>query len=339
MHDARVQDLCAQGFALFQQGEMTAAEAVFVEILRLQPDHFDALHLSGILASRAKDHRRAMAMFDKALALDPRNAACHSNRGNSFLAQGLTDGAIACYDRAIAFADRLPHSDDSLLGWRFPTGFHQTLCTESARYKVDPLWLHAMVWQESKYNPRARSGSSARGLMQFITGPDFPTGGIIVDPPDVIAEAYATGRGSFRVRAKWHKEEGSRGTYEIVVTQIPWLVQKQRLIERMAELFNEKKLPLVAEFRDESTEDVRIVIEPKSRTVDPGILMESLFKLTELESRIPLNMNVLSKGKVPKVMDVAEVLKEWLDHRREGLIRRSKHRLAEITHQIGRAHV
>ena len=182
-------------------------------------------------------------------------------------------------------------------------------------------------------NPNARP----KTLLKYIKGPDFPTGGIIVDPPDVIAEAYATGRGSFRVRAKWHKEEGSRGTYEIVVTQIPWLVQKQRLIERMAELFNEKKLPLVAEFRDESTEDVRIVIEPKSRTVDPGILMESLFKLTELESRIPLNMNVLSKGKVPKVMDLAEVLKEWLDHRREVLVRRSKHRLAEI--KIGRAHV
>src|SRR5581483_9390217 len=111
-------------------------------------------------------------------------------------------------------------------------------------------------------------------------------------------------------------------------------VQKTRLIERMAELFNDKKLPLVDEFRDESTEDVRIVIEPKSRTVDPGLLMESLFKLTELESRIGLNMNVLSKGKVPKVMGLVEVLREWLDHRREVLIRRSKHRLAEIEHRL-----
>src|SRR5882724_9781138 len=155
-----------------------------------------------------------------------------------------------------------------------------------------------------------------------------------IDTPEMIAEAYATGRGSFRVRAKWTKEETGRGTYQIIVTQIPWLVQKQRLIERMAELYNEKKLPLIESFRDESTEDVRIVIEPKSRTVDPGILMESLFKLTELESRIPLNMNVLSKGKVPKVMDLAEVLKEWLDHRREVLIRRSKHRLAGIEHRL-----
>jgi topoisomerase IV subunit A len=179
-------------------------------------------------------------------------------------------------------------------------------------------------------NPNAR----AKTLLKYIKGPDFPTGGVIVDPPDMIAEAYATGRGSFRVRAKWTKEETGRGTYQIVVTEIPWLVQKQRLIERMAELFNEKKLPLINEFRDESTEDVRIVIEPKSRAVDPGILMESLFKLTELESRISLNMNVLSKGKVPKVMDLAEVLKEWLDHRREVLIRRSRHRLAEIEHRL-----
>ena len=167
-----------------------------------------------------------------------------------------------------------------------------------------------------------------------MPGPDFPTGGLIVDPRAAIEEAYATGRGSFRVRARWKKEDTGRGTYLIVITEIPWLVQKTRLIERMAELFNDKKLPLVAEFRDESTEDVRVVIEPKSRTVDPGILMESLFKLTELESRIPLNMNVLSKGKVPKVMDLAELIKEWLDHRRDVLVRRSKNRLAQIEHRL-----
>jgi topoisomerase-4 subunit A len=179
-------------------------------------------------------------------------------------------------------------------------------------------------------NPNAR----AKTLLKYIPGPDFPTGGLIVDPREQIAEAYATGKGSFRVRARWHKEEGSRGTYQIVVTEIPWLVQKTRLIEKMAELYNEKKLPLVDEFRDESTEDVRIVIEPKSRTVDAELLMESLFKLTELESRISLNMNVLSQGRVPKVMDIAEVLREWLDHRRDVLIRRSKFRLAKIEHRL-----
>ncbi len=179
-------------------------------------------------------------------------------------------------------------------------------------------------------NPNAR----AKTLLKYVPGPDFPTGGLIVEPREVIAESYATGRGSFRVRARWHKEETGRGTYLIVITEIPWLVQKTRLIEKMAELFNEKKLPLVEGFRDESTEDVRVVIEPKSRAVDAELLMESLFKLTELESRIPLNMNVLSKGKVPKVMDLAEVLREWLDHRRDVLLRRSRHRLAQIEHRL-----
>jgi topoisomerase IV subunit A len=179
--------------------------------------------------------------------------------------------------------------------------------------------------------PNARS----RTLMKYMPGPDFPTGGIVVDPPDVIAEAYAIGRGSFRVRAKWHKEDAGRGTYAVVITEIPWLVQKGRLIEKLAELLNEKKLPLVADIRDESAEDVRVVIEPRARTVDPEILMESLFKLTELESRIGLNMNVLVKGgRVPQVVGLAEALREWLDHLRDVLVRRSKYRLAQIEHRL-----
>jgi topoisomerase-4 subunit A len=179
--------------------------------------------------------------------------------------------------------------------------------------------------------PNARS----RTLMKYVRGPDFPTGGIIVDPPNVIAEAYATGRGSFRVRAKWEKEDAGRGTYVVVITEIPWLVQKGRLIERLAELLNEKKLPLIADIRDESAEDVRIVIEPRARTVDPEILMESLFKLSELESRIGLNMNVLVRGgRVPQVVGLAEALREWLDHRRDVLVRRSKYRLAQIEHRL-----
>src|SRR6201994_1867925 len=138
-------------------------------------------------------------------------------------------------------------------------------------------------------NPNARS----KTLMKYVPGPDFPTGGLIVDPRESIAEAYVTGRGSFRVRARWEKEDTGRGTYSIVVTEIPWLVQKSRLIERIAELINDKKLPLVGDVRDESAEDVRLVIEPKSRTVDPELMMESLFRLTELESRISLSLNVL----------------------------------------------
>src|SRR6201987_2808599 len=179
-------------------------------------------------------------------------------------------------------------------------------------------------------HPKGRS----RNLLKFVPGPDFPTGGVVVDSPEAIAEAYATGRGSFRVRARWHKEETGRGTYVIVVTEVPWLVQKSRLMERLGELLNEKKLPLVADVHDESAEDIRMVIEPRSRTVDAALLMESLFKLTELESRIPLNMNVLVKGRIPKVVGLAEALTEWLEHRRDVLVRRSRHRLQQIEHRL-----
>jgi topoisomerase-4 subunit A len=179
-----------------------------------------------------------------------------------------------------------------------------------------------------------KPATKSRGLLKYVKGPDFPTGGIVVDSHDSIAEAYATGRGSFRVRAKWSQEEGARGTWNIVVTEIPWLVQKSRLIERIAELLNEKKLLLVGDIRDESAEDVRIVIEPKSRNVDPEVLMETLFKQTELESKIPLNLNVLVKGRVPKVLGLAECLREWLDHLRDVLVRRANYRKSQIEHRL-----
>jgi topoisomerase-4 subunit A len=178
--------------------------------------------------------------------------------------------------------------------------------------------------------PNARS----RTLLKYVPGPDFPTGGVIVDSPADIAEAYTSGRGSFRVRARWHKEDTGRGTYLIVITEIPWLVQKGRLVEKLAELVNEKKLPFVADVRDESAEDIRLVIEPRARTVDAELLMESLFKLSELESRIPLNMNVLMRGRIPKVVGLAEALTEWLVHRREVLLRRSRFRLGQIEHRL-----
>src|SRR6202451_2676857 len=178
--------------------------------------------------------------------------------------------------------------------------------------------------------PNARS----RTLLKFIPGPDFPTGGVIVDSAETIAEAYATGRGSFRLRARWTTEDTGRGTYQVVVTEIPWQVQKMRLVERVAELINEKKLPLLADMRDESAEDVRIVFEPRSRAVDPALLMESLFKLTELESRVPLNMNVLVRGRIPQVIGLAEALSEWLTHRRDVLLRRSRYRLSQIEHRL-----
>jgi topoisomerase-4 subunit A len=176
--------------------------------------------------------------------------------------------------------------------------------------------------------------TKSRNLLKYVQGPDFPTGGIVVDEPAVLAEAYTTGRGSFRVRARWEKEDTGRGGWQVVITEVPWLVQKSRLVEKIAELLNDKKLPLVGDVRDESAEDIRLVIEPRARTVDAELLMESLFKLTELESRIPLNMNVLVKGKIPKVLGLAEVLREWLDHRRDVLLRRSNHRLRQIDNRL-----
>ena len=171
-------------------------------------------------------------------------------------------------------------------------------------------------------------------LADFVKGPDFPTGGIIVEPKENIVEAYRTGRGSFRVRARWTQEDLKRGTWSVVVTEIPYQVQKARLIEKIAELMEAKRLPLVADIRDESAEDIRVVIEPKSRAVDPALMMESLFRLTDLEARIPLNLNVLSKGVVPRVMGLGEVLNEWLAHRREVLVRRSNYRLEQIRHRL-----
>ena len=176
--------------------------------------------------------------------------------------------------------------------------------------------------------------ATSEQLTTFVPGPDFPTGGIIVENKDSITETYRTGRGSFRVRARWTKEETGRGTWVIVVTEIPYLVQKSRLIEKIAELLNERKLPLIVDVRDESAEDVRIVIEPKSRTVDPELLMETLFKLTELENRIPMNMNVLSNGVTPRVLGLADVLREWLAHRRIVLQRRSRFRLGQIDKRL-----
>jgi topoisomerase IV subunit A len=171
-------------------------------------------------------------------------------------------------------------------------------------------------------------------LVEFVPGPDFPTGGIIVEPHEAMLEAYKTGRGGFRVRARWSREETSRGGYQIVVTEIPYQVQKAKLVEKLAELMSEKKLPLLGDVRDESAEEVRLILEPKSRTVEPVLLMESLFKLSELEVRISLNMNVLSAGQIPNVLSLRDVLSQWLEHRIEVLIRRSTFRLKKIEHRL-----
>jgi topoisomerase-4 subunit A len=171
-------------------------------------------------------------------------------------------------------------------------------------------------------------------LAEMVPGPDFPTGGIIVDRRESIAEAYRTGRGSFRVRARWHQEDLGRGTWQIVVTEMPYQVPKGRLVEKIAELLQARKLPLLGDVRDESAEDIRLVLEPKSRTVDPVVLMEQLFRVTDLEARISLNMNVLSLGRVPGVLSLRDVLRQWLDHRKEVLVRRTRYRLDKIAHRL-----
>ncbi len=175
---------------------------------------------------------------------------------------------------------------------------------------------------------------SDKDLVRFIPGPDFPTGGILVESKESIMESYRTGRGSFRLRARWEKEELKGGSYQIIITEIPYQVQKSKLIERIADLINDKKVPMLDDVRDESTEDVRVVLVPKSRNIEPELLMEILFRNSDLETRFSLNMNVLDGGLVPKVMGIKDVMQAWLNHQQEVLVRRSNHRLAKVLHRL-----
>ena len=171
-------------------------------------------------------------------------------------------------------------------------------------------------------------------LVDLMPGPDFPTGGVLVENRDTLVEAYATGRGGFRVRARWETEKLKSGSYQIVVTEIPYQVQKARLIERIAELLTSRKLAMLGDVRDESTEQVRLVLEPKSRAVDATVLMESLYRQTELEARVSLNMNVLDSEQVPRVMNLRELLQSFLDHRNDVFCKRSRRRLADIERRL-----
>ncbi|MBU6207925.1 MAG: DNA topoisomerase IV subunit A, partial [Alphaproteobacteria bacterium] len=179
-------------------------------------------------------------------------------------------------------------------------------------------------------NPRAGLAE----LLAHVQGPDLPTGGLIVDAPAAISEAYATGRGSFRNRACWAVEDTGRGTYQIIVSEIPYMVQKGKLIEQLAQLIADKKLPILADVRDESDEAIRIVLEPRARTVEAEVLMDSLFKLSELEVRLSLNMNVLDAARTPRVMGLKEVLEHWLAHQIAVLVRRSTHRVGKIDDRL-----
>ena len=178
--------------------------------------------------------------------------------------------------------------------------------------------------------PNARTAK----LVEFVPGPDFPTGGVLVEPTESITEAYGTGRGSFRLRARWETEQQGRGQYQIVVTEVPYQVQKARLVEKIAELVESRKLAMLADIRDESAEEVRIVLEPKSRSVDPAMLMETLFRLTDLEVRVPLNLNVLDAGSTPRVMGLREALAAFLEHRQDVLARRTRFRLERTERRL-----
>ena len=177
-------------------------------------------------------------------------------------------------------------------------------------------------------------GAAIDTLLGYVKGPDFPTGGVLVEPAETMRATYSSGKGGFRLRAKWEVEREKGGSWQIIVTDIPYQVQKSRLIEKMAEMLQDRKLPMLADIRDESAEDIRLVLEPKSRRLDPEVVMESLFRLTELETRISMNLNVLDASGKPSVMGLKEALQAWLNHRREVLVRRSQHRLDKIAKRL-----
>ena len=230
------------------------------------------------------------------------------------------------YDGRLEEPSVLPASFPNLLA-NGSSGIAVGMATNIPPHNVDELCTAALHLIK---HPNA----SVEKIVEFVPGPDFPTGGVIVEPKEQILEAYRTGRGGFRLRAKWHKEELARGGYQIVVTEIPYQVQKMKLMTQLADLWELKKLPLVGDIRDESAEDVRLVIEPKTRNITAEVLMEGLFKSSELEVRFGLNMNVLSRGQIPNVLSIKDVLREWLDHRKEVLVRRTKFRLAKIEHRL-----
>jgi topoisomerase-4 subunit A len=245
------------------------------------------------------------------------------------LMEGLAENAVDFrpnYDGTLEEPVVMPAAFPNLLA-NGSSGIAVGMATNIPPHNLDELIgaCHAMLG-----NP----GISDDELVGFVPGPDFPTGGVLVEPRGNILDAYRTGRGSFRLRAKWEVEDLGRGMWQIVVTEIPYQVQKSKLIEKLAELIQTKKIPILADVRDESADDVRLVLEPRTRTVEPDMLMGMLFKNSDLEIRFSLNMNVLIDGKVPKVCSLKEVLRAFLDHRRDVLQRRSLHRMEKIDHRL-----
>ncbi|SFS20504.1 DNA topoisomerase IV subunit A [Yoonia litorea] len=245
------------------------------------------------------------------------------------LLEGLNENAVDFrpnYDGRLEEPAVLPATFPNLLA-NGSSGIAVGMATNIPPHNLDELigaCLHLIK------APNARDET----LLDYVPGPDFPTGGVIVEPKENIAEAYRTGRGAFRLRAKWEVEDLGRGQWQVVVTEIPYQVQKSKLIEKLAEVIQTKKVPLLADVRDESADDIRVVLEPRAKTVDPEVMMGMLFRNSDLETRFSLNMNVLIDGVTPKVCSLKEVLRAFLDHRREVLLRRSQYRLDKIDHRL-----
>ena len=245
------------------------------------------------------------------------------------LLEGLNENAVDFrdnYDGTLTEPVVLPASFPNLLA-NGSSGIAVGMATNIPPHNIAELCdacLHLIK------TPEARDDT----LLNFIPGPDFPTGGVIVESPEAIASAYRTGRGSFRLRCQWSAEDLGRGQWQIVVTEIPYQVQKSKLIEKIAEVIQLKKIPILGDVRDESADDIRLILEPRSKNVDPEVLMGMLFRNSDLEVRFSLNMNVLIDGLTPKVCSLKEVLKAFLDHRREVLLRRSQHRIDKIDHRL-----
>ena len=242
---------------------------------------------------------------------------------------GLEENAVDFqdnYDGRLTEPSVLPASFPNLLA-NGSTGIAVGMATNIPPHNIGEL-LDASIHLIKAPNARDET------LMDFVPGPDFPTGGILVEPRESLLETYRTGRGPMRLRSKWEIEDLSRGLWQIVITEIPYQVQKSKLIEKIAELIQLKKLPILADVRDESAEDIRLVLEPRAKTVDPTVLMETLFRMSDLEVRFNLNLNTLIDGRTPKVCSMKEVLRAFIDHKRDVLLRRSKHRMDKIDHRL-----
>ncbi|MFV0245786.1 MAG: DNA topoisomerase IV subunit A [Qingshengfaniella sp.] len=245
------------------------------------------------------------------------------------LMEGLAEDAVDFrenYDGTLSEPAVLPAAFPNLLA-NGSSGIAVGMATNIPPHNIDELCqacLHLIKF------PNAGNDK----LVELVPGPDFPTGGVLVEPRESILNAYATGRGAFRLRARWEVEDLGRGQWQVVVTEIPYQVQKSKLIEKLADLIQTKKAPVLADVRDESADDIRIVLDPRSRNVAPEVMMGTLFRLSDLETRFSLNMNVLIDGRTPKVCSLKEVLRAFLDHRRDVLLRRSRHRLEKIDHRL-----